>query len=137
MIEQHPTGAGRRRLGRIAAPVLVVVVLATAGVALAVPAAALSGRSSTRVAAAAPCARAQRLWARLLTANTKAKAAFTKAQALQNRLIRSDRARLAQRLDVRLAYLRSLHTRYVNLVATIEARIQGRCSASPPQLVSY
>ena len=114
-------------------------VLTLAILALAVPAAAQPGPGPTsgRSTAAAPCARAQKLWARLLTANTKAKAAFTKAQALQNRLIRSDRARLAQRLDVRLAYLRSLHTRYVNLVATIEARIRGRCSASPPQLTSY
>ncbi len=136
MIEPDPTRAppSRRRLGRAAAAVLLVAGLAAAGLASAAPAGAQP--APTRGGAAA-CARAERQWSRLVTANTRARAAFAKAQALQNGLIANGRARLASRLDVRLAYLRSLHNTYTNLVSAIALRVQGRCSASPPQLPSY
>jgi hypothetical protein len=117
-------------------PALVVVALAAGSVALAVPAGAQT-RRPVRPAGAAACARAQRQFARLVNANAKTKAAFTRAQTLQNALLRAGRVGLAHRLDARLTYLRSLHTAYVNRVAAIAARIQGRCSANPPQLVSY
>jgi len=117
-------------------PALVVVALAAGSVALAVPAGAQTPRP-VRPAGTAVCARAQRQFTRLVNANAKTKAAFTRAQTLQNTLLRAGRVGLAHRLDARLTYLRSLHTAYVNRVAAIAARIQGRCSTNPPQLVSF
>jgi len=136
--EEHPLSTSRRprRVWRGLAPAVVVVALGAGGVALAVPAAAQAPRP-LRPANGALCTQAQQRWARLVTADARTKAAFDKAQSLQNRLIRAGRAGLAHRLDARLTYLRALHTAYVDRVAAIAARVQGRCSASPPQLAGF
>jgi hypothetical protein len=116
--------------------VIVVVALLAGSVALAGPAGA-QAPDPARPASSAICARAQRQWARLVSANAKTKTAFARAQSLQNRLIRAGRVRLAQRLDARLTYLRSLHTADVARVSAIAARIQGRCLGGPPDLVGF
>ena len=128
--------AGRRppRLGRALAPLVLVGALA-AGPALASP--ALAAPNPTRPRAAL-CTRVQRQYTRLARANARAKAAFTKAEALRTQLVQAGRTLLARRLDVRIAYLRSLHSAYAAGVAAVTARAAGRCSGvSPPQLPGF
>jgi hypothetical protein len=114
---------------------VVAVALSAGSVAVAGPAGAQSSAPVQPVTAL--CTRAQKQWARLARANTTTKAAFERARSLQNQLVRAGRVGLAHRLDARLLYLRALHAHYLNRVARIATRVQGRCSASPPQLVSY
>jgi hypothetical protein len=80
------------------------------------------------------CVRAENQWGRLVVANQQAKAAFAKAQALKNRLIRAGRVGVAHRLDQRLAHLRAVHAALVARVAAIAGRIRGRCPDRPPTL---
>lgn len=114
----------------LAAGALVLAVAATG------PAAAAATGLPARPGSVA-CARAQAQWARITKLNQRAKTAFARAQALANQLLRRGRANLAHRLDARFAYLRQVHQTLVDRVATIAARIAGRCSAAPPQLLGY
>jgi hypothetical protein len=127
MVNRH----ARRRTRTIAAGAAIVVGLSLVGVAG--PAAA----QSTSPSPAAICVRAGRQWDRLVAANQKAKAAFTKAQALRNRLIRAGRVVIAHRLDQRLAHLRDIHAALVVRVRAIATRIQGRCAAHAPTLLAF
>ena len=117
-----------RRTRTIAAVVAVTAGLSLGGAA--VPAAAQSA-PPTR---AGICVRAERQWARLVAANQQAKAAFARAQALQNRLERAGRVVIAHRLDQRLAHLRAIHAALLVRVQAITARVQGRCPDRPPAL---
>jgi hypothetical protein len=121
----------RRRTRTIAAGAAIVGGLTLVGVAG--PAAAQSASPPQ----AAICVRAGRQWDRLVAANQTAKAAFTKAQALQNRLIRAGRVVVAHRLDQRLAHLRTVHAALLVRVQAIATRIQGRCAARAPTLTAF
>ena len=121
----------RRRLRTIAAGAAVVGALSLVGVAG--PAAA----QSTRPPRAAICVRAARQWDRLVAANQQAKSAFTRARALQHRLLRAGRVVVAHRLDGRLAHLRAIHTALVARVQVIATGIQGRCPARAPTLPGF
>jgi hypothetical protein len=121
----------RRRTRTIAAVVAVTAALSLAGVAG--PAAAQSAPPSR----AGICVRAEQQWARLVIANRQAKAAFARAQALQNRLLRAGRVVVAHRLDQRLAHLRAIHAALVARVQAIAARVQSRCSDRPPALSDF
>src|ERR1700686_3598732 len=121
----------RRRTRTIAAGAAVIGVLSLVGVAG--PAAA----QSTSPSQAAICVRAGRQWDRLVAANQTAKAAFTKAQALQNRLIRAGQVVVAHRLDQRLAHLRTVHAALVVRVQAVATRVQGRCAAHAPTLPNF
>jgi hypothetical protein len=121
----------RRRTRTIAAGAAVIGVLSLVGVAG--PAAA----QSTSPSKAAICVRAGGQWDRLVAANQTAKAAFMRAQALQNRLIHAGRVVVAHRLDARLAHLRAVHTALVVRVQAIATRIQGRCAARAPTLTAF
>jgi hypothetical protein len=121
----------RRRTRTIAAVVAVTAALSLAGVAG--PAVAQSiPPSRTGI-----CVRAEQQWARLVVANRQAKAAFARAQALQNRLLRAGRVVVAHRLDQRLAHLRAIHAALVARVQAIAARVQSRCSDRPPALSDF
>jgi hypothetical protein len=121
----------RRRTRTVAAGAAIVVGLSLVGVAG--PAAA----QSTSPSQAPICVRAERQWDRLVAANQTAKAAFARAQALQNRLIRAGRVVVAHRLDQRLAHLRAVHAALVVRVQAIAARIRGRCSGRRPTLGDF
>ncbi|HSO94835.1 MAG TPA: hypothetical protein VLV81_02210, partial [Acidimicrobiia bacterium] len=108
-----------------------VATLSVVGVAA--PAAAQDARAP----GAAICVRVGRQFGRLVAANQLAKAAFTKAQALHDRLTRAGRVKLAHRLDVRLTHLRAVHAMLVARVDAIAARIQGRCSTRAPTLSDF
>jgi hypothetical protein len=121
----------RRRTRTIAAVVAVTATLSLVGVAG--PAAAQSAPPSR----AGICVQAEQQWARLVAANRQAKAAFTRAQALQNRLLRAGRVVVAHRLDQRLAHLRAIHAALVARVQAIAARVQGRCPDRSPTLSDF
>jgi hypothetical protein len=121
----------RRRTHTIAAVVAITAALTLVGVAG--PAAAQSALPSR----AGICVRAEQQWARLVAANRQAKAAFARAQALQNRLLRAGRVVVAHRLDQRLAHLRAIHTALVTRAQAIAARVQGRCPDRPPTLSAF
>lgn len=117
---------GRRRT---ATAVLVVATAAAAVIGVAGPAGA-ENRPATRPV----CVRVETQFARVVAANSHVKAAFDKAQALQNRLVRAGRVTLAHRLDTRVAHLRALHAALVTRLAVIAARAQGRCPEKAPTL---
>jgi hypothetical protein len=121
----------RRRTRTIAAVVAVAATLSL--VAAAGPAAAQTASPSRT----GICVRAEQQWARLGAANRQAKAAFARAQALQNRLVRAGRVVVAHRLDQRLAHLRSIHAALVARAEAIAARVQGRCADRPPTLSDF
>lgn len=116
---------------------LLIVAATTAASVVAVVVAAPAGAKPVPPSRPALCVRAENQWARLVTANTKAKTAFAKAQALQNRLIRAGRTLVAHRLDTRLAHLRAIHATLVARAAAIATRVQGRCSDRPPTLNDF
>jgi hypothetical protein len=121
----------RRRSRTIAAVVAVTAALSLAGVA------GPAGAQSAPPSRAGICVRAEQQWARLVVANRQAKAAFARAQALQNRLLRAGRVVVAHRLDQRLAHLRAIHAGLVARVQAIAARVQSRCSDRPPALSDF
>src|SRR5713226_1778975 len=113
------TGNARHHLLAVA---LIVALTAGCVVGLAGPAGAhQSLPSRPRL-----CVRAENQWSRLVAANDRAKAAFAKALALQNRLIRAGRVGVAHRLDARLAHLRAIHTALVARAEALATRVEGR-----------
>jgi hypothetical protein len=92
---------------------------------------------TTRPASPPVCTRVRNQWTRIVINNNRAKNAFQRASALQDRLERQHRLLLAHRLDARLQYLRDLHTTLVARVGAIAARVDGACSLTPPVLDSY
>jgi hypothetical protein len=120
----------RRRTRTFAAVVAITAALSLVGVAG--PAAAQSAPPSR----AGICVRAEQQWTRLVAANRQAKAAFARAQALQNRLLRAGRL-VAHRLDQRLAHLRAIHAALVARAQAIAARVQGRCPDRSPTLSDF
>ena len=126
----------RRRFGLPPRPLAGIVALG-AVLVLAVPAAP-AGAQTTAAPDAHPglCARVHNQYDRAVKANARAKVAFEKASALQQRLLQQ-RPRLAHRLDVRLQYLRQLHELLVDRVNLIASRASGVCSEKPPVLESY
>jgi hypothetical protein len=120
----------RRRTPMIATGAAVVAVLSLG-------AAGPAGAQPASPSRAGICARAENQWGRLVVANQHAKAAFAKAQALQNRLIRAGRVGVAHRLDQRLAHLRAVHVALVARVAAIAGRVQGRCPDRAPTLGDF
>jgi hypothetical protein len=121
----------RRRTRTFAAVVAITAALSLVGVAG--PAAAQSAPPSR----AGICVRAEQQWTRLVAANRQAKAAFARAQALQNRLLRAGRVVVAHRLDQRLAHLRAIHAALVARAQAIAARVQGRCPDRSPTLSDF
>ena len=123
----------RSRLGRVASAGLLTALLVCA-----VPATP-AGAATPTATGPRPglCARVQTRWARLVLANQRAKAAFLRASALQDRLERAGRSRLGHRLDIRLQYLRQIHAILVDRVRLLAARAAGVCSGRPPVLDSY
>ena len=112
---------------------MITVVTGAGGGALTAPAGAHQGLPSRP----GPCIRAENQWARLVAANSRAKEAFDKALALQNRLIHAGRVGIAHRLDARLAHLRAIHTALVARAETVATRVQGRCSDRAPTLSDF
>jgi hypothetical protein len=121
----------RRRTRTFAAVAAITAALSLVGVAG--PAAAQSAPPSR----AGICVRAEQQWTRLVAANRQAKAAFARAQALQNRLLRAGRVVVAHRLDQRLAHLRAIHAAVVARAQAIAARVQGRCPDRSPTLSDF
>jgi hypothetical protein len=119
------------RTRTMAAVVAITAALSLVGVAG--PAAAQSAPPSK----AGICVRAEQQWTRVVAANRLAKAAFARAQALQNRLLRAGRVVVAHRLDQRLAHLRAVHAALVARAQAIAARVQGRCADHPPTLSDF
>ena len=83
------------------------------------------------------CVRVENQWARLVAANDRAKTAFDKALALQNRVIHAGRVGVAHRLDARLGHLRAIHAALVARVEALATRVQGRCSDRAPTLNAF
>jgi hypothetical protein len=118
------------------ARIITVVVAVTAALSL-VGVGGPAAAQSTTPSRAAICVRAEQQWGRAVAANRLAKAAFARAQALQERLVRAGRVVVAHRLDQRLAHLRAIHAALVARVQVIAARVQGRCSDRPPALSAF
>ena len=123
-----------RAAGRVA-PLGAAVLGAVALVSLA--AAPVAAAPSVRPAAPPACTRVRNQWARIVSNNHRAKAAFQRASALRDRLLAQHRLALAHRLDARLQYLRDLHTTLVARVRAMVARVGGVCSLTPPALDGF
>jgi hypothetical protein len=119
-------------------PGLVAGTLALGSLALAVPAAPAGAATATAPSPRpALCGRVRNQYARLVAQNKRAKTAFEKASALQQRVLRSGRTQLAHRLDTRLQYLRQIHVLLVDRVNLVASRVASRCSVRAPTLDSY
>src|SRR5258708_13025661 len=88
------------RTGNVRHHLLAVAVLAALTAGCVVGLADAAGAQQGLPSRPSLCVRAENQWSRLVVANDRAKAAFAKALALQNRLIRAGRGGVAHRLDL-------------------------------------